>query len=357
MKKLLCLAGAVMLLLALTACGEKPLDEQQLQQAVEAYEDYAWMEAETTDFEVVKRQTNEDDKTDTAWVTIKGKTDLFAVTRSYEVHSVLYNDGWKAEDVAAWYDPETPDSAVPLAGPSEEEMRNYVEWNMDLDAYRTFDYTYGGSAIGSGVRPAVTMGELTHPEEAVLEEAVLEEDYSSDTWYVDITYTYDIMEETVTVPIHCTFDPVTMYWSIEPDSGYGVTRTVRLTDGLVGTWTGGIDIWSTGEQATMSATITEVGDDWFQLLFLDFDSNFYEYTNDSGRVKLVVDHYTDNEYDRYGKLKLSFAWDDDSSHDWMSHNGMPNLVLTNSVGFGGGSYCLNYKDGDSYHDVMLEKTS
>lgn len=352
MKKLLCLAGAVMLLLALTACGEKPLDEQQLQEAVEAYEDYAWMEAETTDFEVVKRQTNEDDKVDTAWVTIKGKTDLFVVTRSYEVHSVLYNDGWRAEDVVAWYNSDTPDSAVPLSGLSEEEMRNYVEWNMDPNAYRSFDYTYGGSAIGSGVRPAVTMGELTHPEEAVLEEG-----YSSDTWYCDITYTYDIMEETVTVPIHCTFDPVTMYWSIEPDSGYGVTRTVRLTDGLAGEWTGAVNDQHTGEQVRISAIISEVGDDWFQLDFLEFDSNFYEYTNDSGRVKLVVDHYTDDKYDRYGMLKLSFAWDDDSSHDWMSHNGMPNLVLYNSVNIGGGAYVLNYEDGNVYHDVRLRKTN
>ena len=339
MKKLLCLAGAVMLLLALTACGEKPLDEQQLQQAVEACEDYAWMEAETTDFEVVKRQTNKDDKTDTAWVTIKGKTDLFDVTRSYEVHSVLYNDGWKAEDVAAWYNADMPDSAVPLAGLSEEEMRDYVEWNMDLDAYRTFDYAYGGD---NGPRPAAVLGELTHPEEAVLEEGK-----------------YDIMEETVTVPIYCYFDPVSLYWSIEPGSGYDVTRTVRLTDGLVGTWTGGIDIWSTGEQAAMSATITEVGDDWFWLDCLEFDTNINTYLSviDSGRVKLVVDYYDDDYYDRNGQLKLSFAWDDDGSHNMMSHNGMPNLVLFNSVAFGGGDYYLNYEDGDSYHTVMLEKTS
>ncbi len=352
MKKLLRLAGAVMLLLALTACGQKPLDEQQLQQAVEACEDYAWMEAETTDFEVVKRQTNEDDKTDTAWVTIKGKADSFTVTRSYEVHSVLYNDGWKAEDVVAWYDPETPDSAVPLAGPSEEEIRNYVEWNMDMNAYRSFVYTYGG--IGSVAYPAAAMGELTHPEEAVLEEG-----YASDTWYVDITYTYDIMEETATVPIYCYFDPVSMYWNMETGGGSSIARTVRLTDGLAGTWSGTFSNWQTGEDTQAVVTVSEVGDDWCQASIL-FDSNQYGHMTDSGRLKLAMDYYDDEDaQSSLGKLKLSWDWDDGKAHSLSTYyGGKPNFVLKTSGGTGA-NYILYYDDGTDIdaHEIWLEKSS
>ena len=52
---------------------------------------------EITQLDIVKRQTNEDEKTDYIWLNIKGDNEQFSYTASYEITYSLYNDGWLVE--------------------------------------------------------------------------------------------------------------------------------------------------------------------------------------------------------------------------------------------------------------------
>lgn len=50
-----------------------------------------------TQLDIVKRQTNEEDKTDYVWLNVSGGNNQFSYTASYEVTYFLYNEGWFVE--------------------------------------------------------------------------------------------------------------------------------------------------------------------------------------------------------------------------------------------------------------------
>lgn len=50
------------------------------------------------DYEIIKRQTNSDEKTDYVWITLEGSNDDFDYFASYEITYIKYNDGWHLEN-------------------------------------------------------------------------------------------------------------------------------------------------------------------------------------------------------------------------------------------------------------------
>lgn len=53
---------------------------------------------ELTDYNIEKRQTNNEDKTDYIWITIKGENDDLSYSASYMATYIKYNDGWHLEE-------------------------------------------------------------------------------------------------------------------------------------------------------------------------------------------------------------------------------------------------------------------
>ena len=51
-----------------------------------------------SDFNIIKRQTNEDQKTDFVWVSITGSNDSFDYVSEYKLTYNKYNDGWLLDE-------------------------------------------------------------------------------------------------------------------------------------------------------------------------------------------------------------------------------------------------------------------
>lgn len=77
-----------------------------------------------TDFTVTKRQTDTDNKTDTAWVEVWAENEEKSADLSFIMQYTLYNDGWLLENVAE--NRESQWEFTPESGPSEDLINSVI---------------------------------------------------------------------------------------------------------------------------------------------------------------------------------------------------------------------------------------
>lgn len=87
-------------LLLLTSCGgPKEKSETDILNDIQGQDDFfVDYELIIEDYNIIKRQTNPDDKTDYVWVEINASNDEFTYDAAYELIYVLYNEGWQLEN-------------------------------------------------------------------------------------------------------------------------------------------------------------------------------------------------------------------------------------------------------------------
>lgn len=79
------------------------------------------------EFVIEKRQTREEDYTDTVWVRVSARDKNKSAILSYVMNYVLYNDGWRLENLSR--DMESIWEFSPLQGPSDEMIKENVSPN------------------------------------------------------------------------------------------------------------------------------------------------------------------------------------------------------------------------------------
>ena len=85
--------------LLLAGCSNKPKSDDTIADEIKSQDRYfSNYNLNLDSYNIDKRQTNEDLKTDYIWITITGSNEEFTYTASYEATYVLYNDGWLLED-------------------------------------------------------------------------------------------------------------------------------------------------------------------------------------------------------------------------------------------------------------------
>lgn len=114
LKKVNILGILLVVLMLLTACSSSEVPEKQLQEDLENSTIYTDLNISTTEFSVIKRQTDEEAKTDLVYVTIKGESDTYSVVRNYLMTYGLYNDGWVLDNVESYQDDQNVDKTIPL---------------------------------------------------------------------------------------------------------------------------------------------------------------------------------------------------------------------------------------------------
>lgn len=155
MKKVLLFLCCLFVMGSLTACGQKAVDENQILNDIKTYEGFAPLNVEIDNWEIVKRQTNFDEKTDFAYCTVRASNDDYSVVRNYKMKYVLYNDGWLLENVEYYENLDCPDETVPLHGVLQEQVINDVV-NIDFSQYFSFgnalssDYSLGTIELQEG---------------------------------------------------------------------------------------------------------------------------------------------------------------------------------------------------------------
>lgn len=133
---------------------DKPVDEKVIQADAEALVEKEGFQVETKEFEVIKRQTNMDDKEDLVYVYLYGENEDIAVSRCYKFTYILYNDGWLLEENEPYIDEERPDGTVPLHGPTEEDAIEYID-SYGLKSFASFR---------SSIAHAEMLEDIDHPE-------------------------------------------------------------------------------------------------------------------------------------------------------------------------------------------------
>ena len=73
-------------LLLLTACSSSGVSEKQVKADLEKSSIYADLAVDTTEFSVIKRQTDEATKTDLVYVTIKGENKSYSPSTAHFSH-------------------------------------------------------------------------------------------------------------------------------------------------------------------------------------------------------------------------------------------------------------------------------
>ena len=120
----------MLLIITLTACTkDKTKTEKEILEDIKTNDDYfSTYNLNIDSFEVTKRQTNQESKSDYVWCDVTASNDDFTYNAQYEVTYGLYNDGWLLDSCyndyfdysANWY-------------PSEEDAKEYFdEINSDL---------------------------------------------------------------------------------------------------------------------------------------------------------------------------------------------------------------------------------
>jgi len=133
---------AMLLILLLSSCNgysEKSENEILIDVTIEDsfFSDYSLSTDEST---VVKRQTNNDDKTDYVWLDVTASNEDFTYQASYELIYVLYNDGWLLEEYT-----KTNSYIEPKSYPSLEDAIEIMSSNFE--DYEFFSDSQGLNSV------------------------------------------------------------------------------------------------------------------------------------------------------------------------------------------------------------------
>ncbi|MBE6956627.1 MAG: hypothetical protein E7450_04165 [Ruminococcaceae bacterium] len=136
---------------------------------------------------VVKRQTNQEDKTDYVWISVTAKNNDFTYNADYELMYVLYNEGWLLEnytrstsDFTPNYYPTVDDAATAINNyadgctlintVSSEKKMTYQFKREETKYYLTTEYRTDlvyEFTPGSGWRASIHETELSHKPDIV----------------------------------------------------------------------------------------------------------------------------------------------------------------------------------------------
>lgn len=138
-----CLILAACVILLFSGCGKSAKNEAAIRADLDEgnYLSSEGVNFKTNEFEIIKRQTDVDNKSDTVFASIKAisEDDSAQMTGEYTISYVLYNDGWLIDDVST-------DSAtiVPLHGKeftTDELVEAFAVWeyynieNLSVEEY------------------------------------------------------------------------------------------------------------------------------------------------------------------------------------------------------------------------------
>lgn len=129
------------ILILLSGCSKSGKSEKAIAQDLQNnsfFQDN--MDVEITEYSIIKRQTNVENKSDIVYINTDAKNDDFRWNRSYIMTYGLYNEGWILDDVTEYNFTEW--KIWPLHGITEESLTDYIEYNKseyDFDSAEVLD--------------------------------------------------------------------------------------------------------------------------------------------------------------------------------------------------------------------------
>lgn len=137
----------ILMTLALCGCGKKIKDVSEIRKDLMSSKDF-WLADgwEISDFMIIKRMTEEKNRKDTVYVSMKAGDEVYYETLAYTMFYTEYNDGWKLDSIEPYHGNDFTYEAVPLKAPTHEMV--FEEVKLDSDIVWQTQQTY----IGENVR-------------------------------------------------------------------------------------------------------------------------------------------------------------------------------------------------------------
>lgn len=190
--------------------GNSVRSEKEIREELQNRDVFAHESINISDFQIIKRQTDEDKKEDIVYVHVKGENADFSVVRNYKILYVLYNDGWLLENIEPYIEGEYFDETIPLHGVDDELIESYFS---DYENYNP--NTYFSSMLWN-----VSHGKIE----------IIEKDTYYESYKQVHTYEYDLFKEDIVITVSFYLNGFS--W----DSLVDVACIPYLKDSTMGQW-------------------------------------------------------------------------------------------------------------------------
>lgn len=127
-----------LLLLLLSGCSTGAKSEKAILEDLEKNESFFQrMELEITDYNVTKRQTVKENRTDTIWITVTASNEDIKCTMSYIMRYGLYNSGWILDEVKD--DLSGEQEVAPLHGVNDDIIQDEISSYIGTGVFDTME--------------------------------------------------------------------------------------------------------------------------------------------------------------------------------------------------------------------------
>lgn len=218
--------------LCLIGCGnKKAVNETELQSVIEKEVDIESLDLSTSDFSVIKRQTNE--KTDYIWAHWEGGNNHYFLEKNFKITYVLYNDGWRIEEIIPYSGEEYYDRATPTQGVSREVRDNYVTTFNLIDGEGYFDLSEV-LPHKEGIQDYI----LVESDRRADSDGYTADGYTEETYYYDFTVIYPYFDIKLILPICFQFvQTENNKWEWIPHIDQSlVEKEFCFNEGILGDW-------------------------------------------------------------------------------------------------------------------------
>lgn len=136
--KLIMVISIFLLVGIMTGCGKRIKNEKELARDLSENSDFYMVEgSEISDLTVIKRLTDETNKTDKVYVSVNVEHEAASKTCAYIMNYTCYNEGWMLDSIEAYYGEEAVWEITPKALPTNEEIEasliSYSKAQIDAD--------------------------------------------------------------------------------------------------------------------------------------------------------------------------------------------------------------------------------
>lgn len=210
-RKMLIFITAILIAVLFAGCGNKVKNEEDLLVDLVADSSFYMVEgSEVTELSIIKRLTDEENKTDKVYVSINIDHEAATATQAYIMYYTCYNEGWLLDDIEEYYGDEVEWTTVPKGAPTNEQIMEAL-------------IAYSNSQIDASYADQYISEELTHTyffEEGKYATTIYTGEFIAESEYKCIVETervFEYIEVSETQLLRFAFDYYTYEWYLYDD--------------------------------------------------------------------------------------------------------------------------------------------
>lgn len=139
----------ILMIMVLSGCSKSGKAEKEILKDLQANPAFIAANVEISDYEIIKRQTDVNNKTDLVYITVYTNDPELTCSLSYKLEYELYNEGWLLESV------NRSDGPWEISGPKEDQLISdikdydfyFSDWDLFVQDIEIVDEGYNSNAI------------------------------------------------------------------------------------------------------------------------------------------------------------------------------------------------------------------